>query len=93
MGTTPVAAILDERTKVPIYAVWTVGVMLCFITGYVVRLDSANGYQDSRLDKQREAIIRGQEMDLKIVEHQNASDKILAEVVGELKYLRETRKK
>lgn len=89
--------VIDSQTRIPLYAVYSICALIVFLTGYIVRLDVLQvtnaAAQESRLNQQSDFLIKHDQLFRDITHTQGEISNRLAEVVGELKYLRETRSK
>lgn len=85
-------SVLTGNTQVPIYMVYAIGCALIAITAYMVTVSASEAADNSRLDRQREALLRHDQMFIDLIKTQNETANALHEVMGELKYLRETRR-
>lgn len=85
-------SVLTGNTQVPVYMVYAIGCALVAITAYMVTVSASENADNARLDRQREAIIRHDQMFVDMAKTQNETANALHEVMGELKYLRETRR-
>lgn len=82
---------LDSNTHIPLYMVYAIVAALISVTAYVVKISSAQAEDSQRLDRQKDALLRHEQMFLEFSKTQNETANALHEVMGELKYLRDTR--